>query len=367
MLPVEIDQYLQQKVIGQREVLRFVSVAIYKHLRGERFGNLMMIGNSGTGKTTVMRAMERLYSEHKEFAKYQVVVILNANTFATEEGVVDTTRLFQTLEERARYILGETAPKEEIAKYMEHATVCLDEVDKVSGVVGGKPYVTGINIQQALLTLIEGERVVWDLNKRGRNKPETETIELDTGKMLFLCAGAYEKLYDQVFDRVTSPTSRVKLPTETVIEDGEVEIREYFTLRHHFKQEDLFDYGMQPQFLARFDNAIILEDLDWEKLVKIFLELDDGVFKTSKNFFLNYEVNLEITPEAAGRVAREAGKARRIGARSLKEVYGRIIKPFEFDPYNQPAVTKTDSGYHLLIDEGIVTEALKPLVESFID
>ena len=223
MLPTEIDHYMRRFVIGQQEVLRFVSVAIYKHLAGERFGNLMMIGNSGSGKTTVMRAMERLYADHDDFAQYRVVVILNANTFATDEGVVDTTRLFQTLEERARQILGDDAPAEEIARYMEHATVCLDEVDKVSGVVGGKPYVTGINIQQALLTMIEGERVVWELNPRKRPTSEVETVDINTGKMLFLCAGAFEKLYDQVFDRVTSPTSRVKLPTETVIEDGEVD------------------------------------------------------------------------------------------------------------------------------------------------
>ena len=149
MLPKEIDELLKRDVIGQEEVLRFVSVAIFKHLQGERFGNLMMIGSSGTGKTTVMRAMERMYHEHPEFAKYRVVVILNANTFATDEGTVDTSQLFRTLEERARQILGENAPALEIAEYMEHATVCIDEVDKVSGVVGGKPYVTGINIQQA--------------------------------------------------------------------------------------------------------------------------------------------------------------------------------------------------------------------------
>ena len=186
--------------------------------------------------------------------------------------------------------------------------------------------------------------------------------------MLFLCAGAFETLYDQVFERVTSPTSRVKLPTETVIDDGEVEIREYFTLRHHFKQEDLFDYGMQPQFLSRFDNSIILEDLHAEMLVKIFLETGRQRLQgLAELLHASTRSNLEITGGRRPRIAREAGKARRIGARALKEVYGRIIKPFEFDPYNQPAVTKTDSGYHLLIDEGIVTEALKPLVESFID
>ncbi len=371
MLPVEINQFLQRFVIGQEDVLKFVSVAIYKHLQGERFGNLMMIGNSGTGKTTIMRAMERLYADHTEFEKYRVVVILNANTFATEEGVVDTTRLFQTLEERARRIVGETAPKEEIARFMEHATVCLDEVDKVSGMVGGKPYVTGINIQQALLTLIEGEDVVWELNRRGRNRDrsEPETVHINTGKMLFLCAGAFEALYDQVFERVTSPTSRVKLPTETVIDDGKVEIREYFSLRHHFRQEDLFDYGMQPQFLARFDNAIILEDLDARMLVRILIDTEDGVFKTSRNFFRNYDIDLSITDGAAEKIAREASKARRIGARSLKEVYGRIIKPYEFDPFNQSEVRQAagGAGHRLEIDEDLVSRALRPAVESFID
>ena len=366
MLPTEIDAYMRRFVIGQEEVLRFVAVAIYKHLQGERFGNLMMIGNSGTGKTTVMRAMEHLYADHPDFAKYQVVIILNANTFASDEGVIDTSQLFQSLEERARQIAGPNATPEQVGELMEHATVCIDEVDKVSGVIGGKPYVTGINIQQALLTLIEGERVVWDLSRKGRSA-DRETVQINTGKMLFLCAGAYEALYDMVFARVTSPTSRVKLPTETVYEDGQVEIREFFTLRHHFRQEDLFDYGMQPQFLARFDNAIILEDLTVEMLVRILTEIDDGVYKTSQNFFRNYGIELELNAGAARKIAIEATKARRIGARALKEVWGRIIKPFEYDPFNQPQVSPLDGGGHrLLIDEAVVVNALKPAYETFI-
>ena len=61
MRPTEIYAHLQRDLIGQEEALRFVSVAIFKHLQGERYGNLLLIGNSGTGKTTIMRAMERLY------------------------------------------------------------------------------------------------------------------------------------------------------------------------------------------------------------------------------------------------------------------------------------------------------------------
>jgi len=363
MRPPEINEFLSRDVIGQPDALRFVAVAIFKHLQGEPFGNLMMIGNSGTGKTTIMRSMERLYQDHEEFAKYRVVIIINANTFASDEGTIDTSRLFTRLEERARQVLGPSAAATEIGTYMEHATVCLDEIDKVSGIVGGKPYVTGINIQQALLTLIEGEKVDHTLTlPDGAGGFKRETVHLDTAKMLFLCAGAYEALYDQVFHRVTSPTSRVKLPTETVLIDGRVEIREFFSLRHHFKLEDLFDYGMQPQFLSRFDNTIILDELHADLLKQIFVGPEESVFKASKRFFRRYDIDLQITDGAAQRIALAASEAKRIGARALKEVYGRIIKPFEFDPLSHDEVQETADGHRLVIDEDLVVRGLKPAV-----
>jgi ATP-dependent Clp protease ATP-binding subunit ClpX len=363
MKPVEIYDVLAQQVIGQEEALRYVSVAIFKHLQGEKYGNLLLIGNSGTGKTTIMRAIESLYNSYEDFREHRVVLILNASTLATEEGAVDTSRLFHRLEERARQVLGPGASAEEIARAMERATVCLDEIDKVSGVIGGKPYVTGINIQQALLTLIEGERVLHPLTGMKDGVAESASVWIDTGKILFLCAGAFETLYDQVFQRVTSPKSGTKLPTVTTYVNGKIQIREYFTLRHHFRQEDLFEYGMQPQFLSRFDNAVILEDLSAATLVRIFKELREGVLQTSQNFFQKYGIDLEVTDGAVQRIAEEAAKSSRIGARALKSVYGRIIKPFEFDPFSREEVRGNGDGrHHLVIDEHLVGNALKPAV-----
>src|SRR5258705_5676586 len=207
MKPVEINDFLQADVIGQQDTLKFVSVAIFKHLQGERFGNLLMIGNSGTGKTTIMRSMERLYEKHEDIHVNRVVCIMNANQFASDEGIVDPNRLLVRLEERAREILGEGASAEQIGDYMERATVCIDEIDKISAVVGGKPYVTGINIQQGLLTLIEGERILYPVTIYKNKQLEKAAIHVDTGKMLFLCAGAFESLYDQVYRRGEAPTA----------------------------------------------------------------------------------------------------------------------------------------------------------------
>jgi len=363
MKPVEINEFLAQRVIGQEETLRYVSVAIFKHLEGEKYGNLLLIGNSGTGKTTIMRAIEALYGSHEDFREHRAVLIMNANTLATEEGAVDTGRLFTRLEERARQVLGAGASAEAIARTMERATVCLDEIDKVSGVIGGKPYVTGINIQQALLTPIEGERVLLRLTAIKDGVPESASVWIDTGKMLFLCAGAFETLYDQVFARVTSAKSGIKLPTVTTYINGKITIREYFTLRHHFRPEDLFEYGMQPQFLSRFDNAVILEDLTAGTLSRIFREPVESVFQVSRSFFQKYGIDLEITDDAVQRISEEAAKSSRIGARALKSVYGRIIKPFEFDPFSHEEVSANgDGGHHLVIDEKLVAESLKPAV-----
>jgi ATP-dependent protease Clp ATPase subunit len=87
------------------------------------------------------------------------------------------------------------------------------------------------------------------------------------------------------------------------------------------------------------------------------------VLKTSKNFFKNYGIDLEVTDEAILKIADEAALHSRIGARALKALWGQIIKPFEFDPFSKEELQKEGDALRLVIDERMVTEALRSPLE----
>ena len=45
--------------LGQDRALRFAAVGIYKHTNAGTSGNLLLVGNSGTGKTTIGKGLAK--------------------------------------------------------------------------------------------------------------------------------------------------------------------------------------------------------------------------------------------------------------------------------------------------------------------
>ncbi len=266
--PRFVFEHLSAGVLGQDKAVRFVSVAIYKHTTGKVPGNLLMIGNSGTGKTTIMNNIQRLYHEVPEYRPFRAVTIINANLLVDVERMeFQPERLFNAVEQRARAICGDQPTAEALKEAIEQATICIDEIDKMASVVAGKPNPIGVVLQQGLLTLMEGERLahptwVWENGEEKKVR-----LDIDTGNMMFICGGAFEGLYDQVYNRVLKPGSGERLRTHTVrTADGRVKLETRFALSDFLKPNDLFDFGMVPQFMARFDNTVLLEDLSVDVL-----------------------------------------------------------------------------------------------------
>jgi len=360
MTPKKIFAVLCDDVIGQDPALKSMAVAIYKHLIEHSVGNVLMIGNSGTGKTTIMRAAERFFSQAEGFEKFSTIIRINANLVADLASRGKQSNIvMDRLARQAANLLGEKADLETMRDYVSHGIVCVDEVDKIRALVGGEPNVKGIVAQDSLLTLMENEHVQVEMPYFEAGRWHTITTPINTEHILFVAGGAFEGLYDQVYLRVTKKLGPDKFYRLVPRADGTLERIFVFDLGRHLLQEDIFEYGMTPQFLSRFDSVIMLGDLSASNLVRIFKDTHGAIWPITVDYFKHAGIKLTITDEAASLIADIASRKNRLGARALREVFGTIVKTLEFDPLATGLVREQEGGRVIEITKEVV-EASRP-------
>jgi ATP-dependent Clp protease ATP-binding subunit ClpX len=274
------------------------------------------------------------------------VVRINANVLAEERagyGKLVLGRLFAN----AKLLLGTGASREELLGSVAQGIIFIDEVDKIRGNVGAQPNVRGIVAQEALLTLMENENVEFDA--------DGETLNTNSSKMLFVAAGAFEDLFDSVLRRATIGQDVTPMkPVVVVSASGEVREELPFQLRDYLKYDDLFRYGMTPQFVSRFESIVVLDDLHEQDLARIFVEPEGSIFRNSREYFARFGVDLQITRGALLAIAWDASRQKRLGARALRETWRRIIRNLEFEPTDGAA-----SGNRVItIDEEMIRQAI---------
>src|SRR5438128_2715199 len=342
--PREVFDELRKTVVGQDDAIREISVALVKHLVGHPAPNILLVGNSGSGKTTLMRAVEQFLASRADLAEYANLIRINANVLAEERqgyGRAVLARLFVN----ARKIFGPDAPFEVLRQSVEHGMIFIDEVDKIRADVRGNPNVRGIVAQEALLTLMENENVEFDLND--------QTYAVNSSGILFVAGGAFEELYESVLRRATIGQDVAPMkPVVVVSASGEVREELPFHMGDYLKYDDLFRYGMTPQFVSRFESIIVLNDLAESDLARIFVEPVGSIFRTSRAYFERFGIDLQITRAALVAIAWDASRQKRLGARALRETFRRVIRNLEFDPAAGNGATS------ITIDENMVKQAI---------
>jgi ATP-dependent Clp protease ATP-binding subunit ClpX len=360
LTPTEIYALLQGEVIGQDQALHEMAVAIYKHLISHSVGNVLMIGNSGTGKTTIMRAVENFFATNAGFEKYSTIIRINANLVAdlAIKGA-QTNVVMDRLAREAARVLSTRATIETMSEYVAHGIVCVDEVDKIRAVVGGEPNVKGIVAQDSLLTLMENENVQVALPYYEDGGWHEAVVPVNTRHILFVAGGAFEELYNQVLHRVTEKHGLSSLYRLVPRADGTLDKQMVFLLGDHLAHDDLFRYGMSPQFLARFQSIIMLGDLSAPTLLRIFREVPHSIWHAAVDYFKHANIELRMTDDVAMLIADRAALNNRMGARALAEIFGKVIRRFEFDP-DATGLMRDEKGRKVLeLTVAIIKETFK--------
>ncbi|MBQ3634358.1 MAG: ATP-dependent Clp protease ATP-binding subunit ClpX [Bacteroidales bacterium] len=311
--PKEIKEYLDEYVIGQEDAKKYLSVAVYNHYKrllhndeGNEAeiekSNIIMVGDTGTGKTLLARTIARLLD---------VPFTIVDATVLTEAGYVgeDIESILTRLLQVADYDVDKA----------EIGIVFIDEIDKIAR-KGDNPSITrdvsGEGVQQGLLKLLEGS-IVNVPPQGGRKHPEQKMIPVDTKNILFICGGAFDGIKDRIAQRLNSRVVGYN-------SDKAKDKIDFANLLQYVAPQDLKSFGLIPEIIGRLPILTSLQPLDRDALRRILVEPKNSIVKQFVRLFELDGVELVLPDEVLDFIVDKAIEFK-IGARGLRAILETIL------------------------------------------
>lgn len=330
--PKQLYDILDKYVIGQDEAKKVLSVAVYNHykrfliniyganINGDSAGefenvtidkaNVLLCGNSGTGKTFIIKTLAKFLG---------IPCYIADSTKLTESGYVGDdveTILTGLLHEADGNVMR------------AQSGICiLDEIDKLSrrGESASLTRDVGAEgVQQGLLKIVEGTKVGVPPNG-GRKHPEQQLIDMDTTNILFIGIGAFDGL-DKIVERRINTSSIGFNSVRKAVNDDEKNIN----LLNKVRQEDLKKFGLIPELIGRFPIITHTNPLSEDDLVRILTEPQNSIIKQYQKMLYMDGVNLSFTDGALKLVAKVANSTK-TGARGLRSILENVLTNVMFD------------------------------------